>query len=156
MGNNFSPRVGRLPLTIRLPNLKTLRRIRSRRIEVAIENGQVDLVPSRFQKIAELISSGQIPLDMAIVQIAPPNEAGYCSLGVAVDVAWEAMERAAITVGEINLKIPRTFGDTQVHVSRVDAFVEHDQEVPTLPSPAPSAPDTELCKALDAYAKLRG
>lgn len=89
----------------------------------AIENGQVDLVPSRFQKIAELISSGQIPLDMAIVQIAPPNEAGYCSLGVAVDVAWEAMERAAITVGEINLKIPRTFGDTFIPLSEFDHLV---------------------------------
>ena len=89
----------------------------------AIENGQVDLVPSRFQKIAELISSGQIPLDMAIVQIAPPNEAGYCSLGVAVDVAWEAMERAAVTVGEINLKIPRTFGDTFIPLSEFDHLV---------------------------------
>jgi acyl-CoA hydrolase len=89
----------------------------------AIENGQVDLVPSRFQKIAALISSGQIPLDMAIVQVTPPNAAGYCSLGVAVDVAWEAMEKAAITVGEINFKIPRTFGDTFIPLSEFDYLV---------------------------------
>jgi len=89
----------------------------------AIENGQVDLVPSRFQKIAELISSGQIPLDMAIVQVSLPNEAGYCSLGVAVDVAWEAMERASVTVGEINSKIPRTFGDTFLPATEFDYLV---------------------------------
>ena len=89
----------------------------------AIEEGLVDLVPSRFQKIPELISAGQIPLDMAIIQITPPNDAGYCSLGVAVDVAWEAMEKAAIKVGEINLKIPRTFGDTFVPVSEFDYLV---------------------------------
>jgi acyl-CoA hydrolase len=89
----------------------------------AIEEGLVDLVPSRFQKIPELISAGQIPLDMAIIQITTPNDAGYCSLGVAVDVAWEAMERAAIKVGEINLKTPRTFGDTFVPVSEFDYLV---------------------------------
>src|SRR5512143_3326336 len=86
----------------------------------AIEDGRVDLVPSRFQKITELISSGQIPLDVAIIQITPPNEAGYCSLGIAVDVAWEAMEKAAMTVGEINLDIPRTFGDTFIPVSEFE------------------------------------
>jgi len=89
----------------------------------AIEEGLVDLVPSRFQKIPELISAGQIPLDMAIIQIPPPNDAGYCSLGVAVDVAWEAMEKAAIKVGEINIKIPRTFGDTFVPVSEFDYLI---------------------------------
>jgi acyl-CoA hydrolase/GNAT superfamily N-acetyltransferase len=89
----------------------------------AIEEGLVDLVPSRFQKIPELISAGQIPLDMAIIQITPPNDAGYCSLGVAVDVAWEAMEKSAITVGEINPNIPRTFGDTFVPVSEFDHLV---------------------------------
>ena len=60
---------------------------------------------------------------MAIIQITPPNDAGYCSLGVAVDVAWEAMEKSAITVGEINPKIPRTFGDTFVPVSEFDHLV---------------------------------
>lgn len=89
----------------------------------AIEEGLVDLVPSRFQKIPELISAGQISLDMAIIQITPPNDAGYCSLGVAVDVAWEAMEKAAVKVGEINPKIPRTFGDTFVPVSEFDHLV---------------------------------
>ncbi len=85
--------------------------------EEAIVEGQVDLVPSRFVWIPRLIESGMIPVNVAFVQITPPDESGNCSLGVAIDVARQAMEKASIVVGEINSWIPRTFGDTFVHVS---------------------------------------
>ena len=88
----------------------------------AIAAGRVDLIPSRFVKIPQLIASLLRPVDVAIVQITPPNEDGYCSLGIAIDVAHEALEHAAICVGEINTQIPRTFGDTFVHVSEFDFF----------------------------------
>ncbi|MEW6440870.1 MAG: GNAT family N-acetyltransferase [bacterium] len=83
----------------------------------AINEGRVDLIPSRFSEIPRLIESGRIGVDAAFVQVTPPNEAGYCSLGAAVDVARQAMERAALIVGEINAESPQTFGDTFVHVS---------------------------------------
>jgi acyl-CoA hydrolase/GNAT superfamily N-acetyltransferase len=89
----------------------------------AIEEGRVDLIPSRFAKIPQLIESLLRPVDVAIVQITPPSEDGFCSLGIAVDVAHEALEHAAICVGEINTQIPRTFGDTMVHVSEFDFLV---------------------------------
>jgi len=89
----------------------------------AIEEGQVDLIPSRFVKIPQLIESLLRPVDVAIVQITPPNEAGFCSLGIAIDVAREALEQASIRVGEINTQIPRTFGDTFVPVSEFDFLV---------------------------------
>jgi len=89
----------------------------------AIEEGRVDMIPSRFVKIPQLIESRLAPIDVAVVQITPPNEAGYCSLGIAVDVAREALEQAAIRVGEINTQIPCTFGDTFVHVSEFDFLV---------------------------------
>ena len=89
----------------------------------AIAEGRVDLIPSRFVKIPQLIASLLRPVDVAIVQITPPNEDGYCSLGIAIDVAHEALEHAAICVGEINTQIPRTFGDTIVHVSEFDFLV---------------------------------
>ncbi len=91
--------------------------------DTAIQEGRVDLIPSRFLKIPQLIASGQIPVDMAIVQITPPNEAGYCSLGTAVDVAWEAMEHASLSVGEINPGVPRTFGDTFVPMTEFDHLI---------------------------------
>jgi acyl-CoA hydrolase len=89
----------------------------------AIEEGRVDMIPSRFVKIPQLIESRLAPVDVAVVQITPPNEAGYCSLGIAVDVAREALEQAAIRVGEINTQIPRTLGDTFIHLSEFDFLV---------------------------------
>jgi len=89
----------------------------------AITAGRVDLIPSRFSEIPRLIESGQIPIDVAFVQVTPPNEAGYCSLGVAVDVARQAMEKASLLVGEINPQVPITFGDTFVPISDFDLLV---------------------------------
>ena len=89
----------------------------------AIEEGRVDMIPSRFVKIPQLIESRLSPIDVAVVQITPPNEAGYCSLGIAVDVAREALEQANICVGEINTQIPCTLGDTFVHISEFDFLV---------------------------------
>jgi len=82
----------------------------------AITAGRVDLIPCRFSRIPKLIEAGTINIDVAFVQITPPDEAGYASLGVAVDVAREAMQKASIVVGEINEAVPRTLGDTFVHV----------------------------------------
>ncbi|MBU0544470.1 MAG: GNAT family N-acetyltransferase [Proteobacteria bacterium] len=83
----------------------------------AITAGRVDLIPCRFSKIPRLIKTGRIRIDVVFIQVSPPDKSGYCSLGIAVDVAREAMEKASIIVGEINPRIPETFGDTFVHVS---------------------------------------
>lgn len=90
----------------------------------AISAGLVDLVPSRFSAIPLLMKEGQIPIDIAFVQITPPNRAGYCSLGVGVDVARMAMEQADLVVGEINYDIPFTFGDTFVPFDAFDMIIE--------------------------------
>jgi acyl-CoA hydrolase/GNAT superfamily N-acetyltransferase len=90
----------------------------------AIKAGRVDLIPSRFSRIPRLIESGTIKIDAAFIQITPPDDSGYASLGVAVDVARQAMEQASLVVGEINNQIPRTLGDTFVHVDDFDYLVE--------------------------------
>lgn len=90
----------------------------------AITAGQVDMIPSRFSAIPALMKEGQVPIDVAFVQITPPNEAGYCSLGVGVDVARRAMELADIVVGEINEAIPFTLGDTFVHIKEFHMTIE--------------------------------
>jgi acyl-CoA hydrolase/GNAT superfamily N-acetyltransferase len=89
----------------------------------AIKEGRVDLIPSRFAKIPELIKSFLNPIDVAIIQITPPDKKGFCSFGIAIDVAREVLEQATICVGEINTQIPRTFGDTFVQVSEFDFLV---------------------------------
>ena len=75
----------------------------------AITAGQVDLIPSGFSRIPQLIESGRIHIDVAFVQITPPDESGYCSLGVAIDVGRQAMDKASLVVGEINPDIPIQF-----------------------------------------------
>ena len=86
----------------------------------AVRSGLMDLIPSRFSRIPYLIQSGRIPIEVAFIQISPPNPAGYASLGVAVDVTRQAMEQADLVVGEINPEVPVTFGDTFVPLSDFD------------------------------------
>jgi acyl-CoA hydrolase len=100
--------------------------------DAAIAEGRVDFIPSRFTRIPYLVESGLVPVDMAIVQVTPPNEAGYCSLGVALDVAREAMEQATLAVGEINPQIPHTFGDTYIPASEFDLLVYSEIPPPLL------------------------
>ncbi len=83
----------------------------------AITSGSVDMIPCRFSRIPKLVESGAIRVDVAFVQITPPDKAGYASLGVSVDVAKYAMERASLVIGEINDLVPRTMGNTFVHVN---------------------------------------
>lgn len=89
----------------------------------AITAGRVDLIPCRFSKIPRLIKTGRVRIDIAFVQVSPPDKSGNSSLGIAIDVAREAMEKASFVVGEINTKIPETFGDTFVHVSDFDMMI---------------------------------
>jgi acyl-CoA hydrolase/GNAT superfamily N-acetyltransferase len=83
----------------------------------------VDLIPGRYSQVPRIIKSKRIPIDAAFIQITPPNNSGYCSLGVAVDVAREAMEQASLVVGEINPLTPFTFGDTIVSIADFDLLV---------------------------------
>jgi acyl-CoA hydrolase/GNAT superfamily N-acetyltransferase len=89
----------------------------------AIRSGSVDMIPCRFSQIPRLVESGAIRVDVAFVQITPPDKAGYASLGVSVDVAKYAMEKASIVVGEINSSVPRTMGNTFVHVNDFNYLV---------------------------------
>ena len=100
----------------------------------AVVSDNIDLIPARISQLPKIIKSNRIPIDVAFVQITPPDEAGYCSLGVAVDIAREAMERANLVVGEINTKTPYTFGDTIVSISDFDLIVE-STEPPTYYKP---------------------
>jgi acyl-CoA hydrolase/GNAT superfamily N-acetyltransferase len=93
----------------------------------AVIAGSVDLIPARISQIPRIIKSKRIPIDVAMIQITPPNDAGYCSLGVAVDVAREAMQQASLVVGEINHQIPFTFGDTIVSISDFNLLVESNE-----------------------------
>jgi acyl-CoA hydrolase/RimJ/RimL family protein N-acetyltransferase len=108
----------------------------------AVTAGRVDLIPSRFSRIPWLFQSGAVHIDAAVIQITPPDEQGHASLGLGVDVARHAMEQASLVVAEINPGVPRTIGDTFVHVDDFDFFVEAKEPPIYLPRwPVPEAYD---------------
>jgi acyl-CoA hydrolase/GNAT superfamily N-acetyltransferase len=89
----------------------------------AISQGRVDLIPSRFSRVPWLFKTGAINIDVAFIQVTPPDENGYAYL-VGASVERQAMEMAKIVVGEINSQMPRTMGDTLVNMDDFDCLVE--------------------------------
>ena len=83
----------------------------------AITSGRIDWVPCLLSQVPFLFKTNVVKIDVAFVQITPPDRRGLCSLGVSTDVAKYAIERAALVVGEINDQTPYTFGDTFIHVN---------------------------------------
>ena len=90
----------------------------------AIQEGRGDYTPIFLSEIEGLFTSGALPVDVALLQCTPPDAHGYMSLGAAIDVSLTVAENARYVIVEINDRMPHTFGDTFLHVSRVDAFVE--------------------------------
>lgn len=85
-----------------------------------------DYVPVFLSEIPRLFEQRILPLDVALVQVSPPDKHGYCSLGVSVDVARSAVRNATTVIAQVNPNMPRTLGDGQVHVSRFAAMVQVD------------------------------
>jgi acyl-CoA hydrolase len=89
-------------------------------------------VPIFLSEIPLLFSNGYLPLDVAIVQVSPPDSQGFCSLGTSVDAAWSAVRNAKKVIAQVNPKMPRTLGDSPVHSSKFDAMVWHENELPAI------------------------
>ncbi|HRY71666.1 MAG TPA: acetyl-CoA hydrolase/transferase C-terminal domain-containing protein [Spirochaetia bacterium] len=105
--------------------------------------GTVTFVPNMLHRAATDRIHARRP-DIFFGTCTPPDKHGFVSLSLGVTYEKDIMEAARTVVLEVNPRLPRTFGDTQVHVSQVDFFVEHDQEVPTLPAPDPSETDLAI------------
>ena len=92
-----------------------------------IESGQGDFVPVFLSDIPGLFTSGVIPLDVAMIQVSPPDKHGLCTLGTSCDATRAAVDSARIVIAEINEQMPRTHGYTAVPLSRIDAFIHTDR-----------------------------
>ncbi len=112
----------------------------------AVQGGWADLTPNYFSEIPRLIRD-YWPADAVGVVVAPMDEHGYFSLSLGVDYTWEAMKKADKIIVEVNQQAPRCHGNCQVHVSKVTHVVECPNPIPELPS----APLTEIDKAIGAY-----
>ena len=85
-----------------------------------------DFLPLNFHQFPRAFRDGWIPIDVFITMVSPPDKYGYCSLGVSVDHSKQLVESAKIVIAEVNPNVPRTYGDTLVHVSKFDYIVEND------------------------------
>lgn len=104
----------------------------------AVNSGTADFTPVFLHEIPDLFRRGHLPLDVAVIHVTPPDEHGYCSYGVEVSVSKSAAESAKRVIALINPHMPRTLGDSFIHVSKIDCFVEVDFLLPDV-KPAPSS-----------------
>ncbi len=114
---------------------------------VAVNEGRADYIPIFLYEIPGLFTSGKIPLDTAMIQLSPPDEHGFMSFGVECLASRGAVDSATTVIAQINEKMPRTLGDSFIHVSRISKFVETDEKLPVL---APK-PFTDVEEKIGAY-----
>jgi acyl-CoA hydrolase len=88
-----------------------------------VNEGRADYIPVFLSEIPELFKQNILPLDVALVQVSPPDNHGYCSLGVSVDIARSAVNIAKHIIAQVNPNVPRTHGDGLIHSSRFDSMV---------------------------------
>ncbi len=92
----------------------------------AVHDGRADFMPVFLSELPQLIRSRRIRIDVALVMVSPPDRHGYVSLGVSVDIVRAAVDSAALVIAEVNPRMPRTHGDSFLHVDRIDRLVPVD------------------------------
>ncbi len=102
-------------------------------VREAVNQGRADFVPVHLHEIPALITGGLMPVDVALIHISPPDEHGFCSYGVGVDGTKAAVENARVSIALVNQRMPRTLGDSFVHVSKLTSVVEVDEPLIELP-----------------------
>jgi len=103
----------------------------------AVCEGRADYTPVFLSDVPGLLASRSIHVDVALIQVSPPDERGMCSYGVSVDVVKAAAESARHVIAEVNPRMPRTLGDSFIHVDKIAALVENDSPLPELHFPPP-------------------
>lgn len=106
-------------------------------VRSAVQEGRADYTPVFLSEIPALFDpDGPLPLDVALIHVSPPDRTGVCSLGVSVDCALPAAQKAKLVIAQVNPQMPRTRGH-QLHVSHIDMLVEVDEPLPEVRAPEP-------------------
>ena len=104
-------------------------------VREAVNDGRADYTPIFLSEIEELFESGAMPLDVALLELSPPDSHGFCSFGVGVDTSLTAAKCARFVVAQINDQMPRTFGDSFIHVNQLHAIVESSRPLCAMKKP---------------------
>ena len=113
----------------------------------AVLEGRADYTPCSLSEVPKLFTSTVLPIDVALVSVSPPDEHGKVSLGVSVDVVRAAVKSARVVVAQVNARVPRTCGESQLDVSEIDYFLKRD----LAPVEAPKAQSNEVRRKIGAY-----
>ena len=116
-------------------------------VRKSVQQGYADYIPVFLNETARLYRDNYIKCNVALIQVTPPDEFGYVSMGPSVDATLAAVENADYTIAVINKYVPRTFGDGLIHMSNIDIFVEKDEPLETA---APGQP-SEIEKAIGRH-----
>ncbi len=102
-------------------------------VRKAVNTNQGDYIPIFLSEIHLLFRRNILPLDIAVVQVSPPDIHGYCSLGVSVDIVIPAIQKAKKVIAQINPQVPRTHGDGIIHINKIDLAIEVDEPIHMAP-----------------------
>ncbi len=115
-------------------------------VRSAIQEGRGSYIPIFLSEVPKLFKHGIIKLDVALITVSPPDDHGYCSLGVAVDTTKAAVQNAKCVIAQVNNNMPRTHGDGLIHISNIDTTVEKDELLPEIIQKEPSELESGIGK----------
>jgi len=113
-------------------------------VRESVNEGNADYIPVFLSEVPGLFRKGIMPLDVALVQVSPPDRHGFCSLGVSVDVARAAVQVARHVIAQINPNMPRTHGDGLIHIGNIDSAVVVDDPLPEVVPGEPGPVETAI------------
>jgi len=120
----------------------------SRPMRQAAFEGKIDYVPAYLSQIPRIFYSKRIGLDVALIQVSPPDRFGYCSLGVSVDITRAGMDNAGLVIAQVNPRMPITWGDSFIHIDEIDYLVLHEEPIVEA---IPSIKDQEVVSRIGKY-----
>jgi acyl-CoA hydrolase len=116
-------------------------------VRTAVQEGRADYLPVFLSEVPKLFRSGLLPLDVALIQVSPPDRHGFCSLGVSIDVCRAAVQSSRTVIAQVNRNMPRSHGDGLIHVEAIDFLVEGDEPL----TEAPRQPSGDVERAIGRH-----
>ena len=113
-------------------------------VRKAIKEGVGQAIPAFLGEIPFLFRSGQVPLDVTLLNVSEPDDEGYVSYGISADLAFSAAECSKIIIAQVNKHMPRTFGDSVIHISKIAALVRGDEPLVELPIAVPNEMERKI------------
>ena len=111
-------------------------------LKKAFLNGACDYVPMNLSDLPEWLDRGEI--DVSLIQASPPDQDGYCNLGISVDLIHALVKNASMVIAELNPQLPRSHGETLLHIDEIDYFIVADRPLLTIPDTEPSQEEIQI------------